>query len=196
MSPAQDDSDFARATQGRERRDAMRAFYTAHHPKLAAFVARRVEGKPEAEDLCQDVWRLFFIRYDHYVEFYDEPVKALYAIARCRIAEFWKRRGRAREVPFEGEDMTLLIHAMAPDLPTGIERRVDVGRALASLPERQREALHLHHIDSLTVAETAVLMGIGSNGVKKLLKKALETLRDTAALSAYGPAGTGEGVRK
>ncbi|AZQ33228.1 RNA polymerase sigma factor [Streptomyces cyaneochromogenes] len=196
MSPAREDNASARAAEGRERRDEMRAVYTTHHPKLMAFVARRVEGKPEAEDLCQDVWRLFFSRYDHYVEFYDEPVKVLYAIAKCRIAELWQRRGRAREVPFEGEDVTLLIHAIAPDLPTGIERRVDIGRALACLPARQREALHFHYIDSLTIAETAVLMGIGSNGVKKLLKKALERLRDTAVLSAYRPEGTGEGVYK
>lgn len=174
----------------------MRAFYMTHHPKLAAFVARRVKGEQEAEDLCQEVWRLFFIKYDHFVEFYDEPVKALYPIASCRIAEFWENRGRVREVPFEAEDAAVLMRAMTPDLPAWIERRVDVRRALAYLTERQREALHLHHIDRLKVDEAAVLMGIGPNGVKNLLKKALETLRSTSALSDYWPAVTGEGERK
>lgn len=196
MSSAQDGSVSARAREDRERQEAMRAFYMKHHPKLASFVARRVEGKQEAEDLCQEIWRLFFIRYDHFVESYDEPVKALYPIASCRIAEFWDHRGRAREVSFEVEDAAVLIDAMTPDLPAGIECRVDVRRALACLTERQRAALHLHHIDRLKVDETAVLMGIGPSGVKNLLKKALETLRNTTALSDYRPAVTGEGERK
>ncbi|MFG2227621.1 RNA polymerase sigma factor [Streptomyces sp. NPDC048644] len=195
MSQAEDETSAQWAGE-RERRDAMRIFYTIHHPKLAAFVARRVEGQSGAEDVCQEVWRLFFIRYDAYLKAYDEPVKALYPIARCRIAEFWNRRGRMREDPFEGEDLALLTHAMASDLPVGIERRVDVERALACLPERQREALHLHHIDNLTVLETAVLMGIGENGVKKLLKKALSTLRATPALTAYRPTATSQEVPK
>ncbi|WP_208885098.1 RNA polymerase sigma factor [Streptomyces sp. PBH53] len=196
MTLAQDDSASVCATEGHERREAMRAFYTAHHPKLAAFVVRRVKGKQEAEDLCQDIWRIFFNKYDHYVESYDEPVKALYPIASCRIADFWNDRRRVREVLFDGEDTTVLFHAMAPNLPAGIERRIDVERALSCLTERQREALHLHHIDRLKVAETAVLMGISPNGVKNLLKKALETLRNTTALSDYRPESTGEGERK
>lgn len=196
MTSVRDDSTPAPRVADRERRDAMRAFYVAHHPKLAAFVARRVEGKQEAEDLCQETWRRFFIRYDHYVDSYDEPVKALYPIASCRIADYWKERGRVREVPFTGEDVTTLIHELAPDLATGIARRVDVEHALVHLTERQREALRLHHIDQLRVAETAVLMGIGENGVKNLLKKALEALRHTTVLSDYRPADTGEGERE
>lgn len=196
MTLAQDGNASARAADDHEHREAKRAFYTAHHPKLAAFVMRRVKDKEEAEDLCQDIWRIFFNKYDQYVKSYDDPVKVLYPIATCRIADFWEDRRRAREVPFGGEDTTVLIHAMASNLPTGIERRVDVERALACLTERQREALHLHYIDRLTVVETAVLMGIGSNGVKNLLKKALERLRNTTALSDYRPAVTGEGERK
>ncbi|MGW7560700.1 RNA polymerase sigma factor [Streptomyces sp. NPDC054757] len=174
----------------------MQIFYTTHHPKLAAFVGRRVDGQPGIEDVCQEIWRLFFVKYDAYLQAYDEPVKALYPIARCRIAEFWERRGRMREAPFEGEDLALLTHAMTSDLPLGIERRVDVERAMACLPERQREALHLHHIDNLTVLETALLMGIGENGVKKLLKKALSKLRAAPALTGYRTAATSQEVPK
>ncbi|WP_433406318.1 sigma factor [Streptomyces sp. CA-146814] len=61
MTSVRDDSTPAPRVADRERRDAIRAFYVAHHPKLAAFVARRVEEKQEAEDLCQETWRRFFI---------------------------------------------------------------------------------------------------------------------------------------
>ncbi|GAA2770123.1 RNA polymerase sigma factor [Streptomyces showdoensis] len=193
MTSTEGSGPAARAAKDPERRKAMRDFYLAQHPRLDAFVARRVGGAQEAEDLCQETWRLFFVRYDHHVEFYDEPAKALYSIARCRIAEFWERRGIAREVPVDEPEMALLMRVMVTHLPVAIERGVDVERALAGLAHRQRVALCLRYLDDLSVAEVAVLMGIGENGVKKLLKRALATLRGASALEHYRPMATGKG---
>ncbi|MFJ2242704.1 RNA polymerase sigma factor [Streptomyces sp. NPDC087862] len=188
MTSMEDDEASARATEDPERRNAMRTFYLGQHPGLATFVARRVGGAQEMEDLCQETWRLFFLRYDHHVAFYDEPAKALYAIARCRIAEFWQRRGVGREVAVDEQEMDMLkVPVMSADPPVGIERRVDVERALADLPNRQREAVRLRYVDDLKVAEVAVRMGIGENGVKNLLKRAAGTLRSASALTDYRP---------
>jgi RNA polymerase sigma-70 factor (ECF subfamily) len=70
-----------------------------------------------------------------------------------------------------------------------IDSRIDLERALAALPPRQREALHLHYVDDLTVAVTGMLMGVSVNAVKKLVKKALQTLRAIGLLGSYGPEG-------
>ncbi|MEK8168826.1 sigma-70 family RNA polymerase sigma factor [Streptomyces sp. M19] len=99
----------------------------------------------------------------------------------------------------EGEDLALLADALraGPDVHQRVDGRIDTTRALAALPPRQREALHLHYVDDLTVAQTATLMGVSVNGVKNLLKKALERLRTTVFLDSYGAEGSaGEPPRR
>lgn len=178
-------------SSGAERREAMRWFYRQHQVKLLPYVARRVGGRMEAEDVCQEIWLAFFVKYDERTATYERPVKVLYAIARCRIVDFWRRRGRAREELVEGEDLVLLADSLWSDrrLRWEIDSRIDIERALAALPFRQREALHLHYVDDLTVAATATMMGVSENAVKKLAKKALETLRAIGLLGSYGPEG-------
>ena len=48
-----------------KRREAMRRFYVAQHPRLLQFVTRRVGDEKEAEDVCQETWRVFFFGYDN-----------------------------------------------------------------------------------------------------------------------------------
>lgn len=178
-------------TSGAERREVMRWFYRQHQVKLLAYVARRVGGRMEAEDVCQETWLAFFVKYDEYRVTYGRAVKVLYAIARCRIVDFWRRRGRTREELVEGDDLVLLANSLWSDnrLRWDINSRIDIERALAALPPRQREALHLHYVDDLTVAVTAMLMGVSENAVKKQVKKALQMLRAIGLLRSYGPEG-------
>jgi RNA polymerase sigma factor (sigma-70 family) len=142
-------------------------------------------------DVCQEIWKRFFVKYDEYIATYGQAVKVLYPIAHCRIVDFWRQHGRVQEDPVDGEDLVLLTDSLCSDLRMhqGIDSRIDIERALTALPPRQREALHLHYVDDLKVAATPGLMGVSENAVKSLLKKALETLRMTVALSCYGPEG-------
>jgi RNA polymerase sigma-70 factor (ECF subfamily) len=49
--------------------------------------------------------------------------------------------------------------------------------ALNDLPPRQREAVQLHHLQGLTLEETAGQMGLSKDAVAGLLFRALKTLR-------------------
>jgi RNA polymerase sigma-70 factor (ECF subfamily) len=173
----------------------MRRFYCEHHPKLLRFVARRVAGPTEAAEVCQEVWQVFFVKYDEYAAAYGQAVRLLYPIARYRIADFWRHHERIREAPIAAVDLVALADSLnvgGPGVHHGTDRVVDLKRALATLPPRQREALHLHYIDDLTVAQTATLMGVSENAVKNLLKRALEALRAAASLESYGLEGGSE----
>lgn len=172
----------------------MRCFYLAHHRRLRDFVARRVGGPEEVKDVCQEIWQTFFIRYDEYVVAYDQPVKVLYPIARMRIADHWRRRGRVKEEPVDGEDLVLLAGSVASGLGDhqGTDSRIDLELALAVLPSRQREALHLRYVDDLPLAQAAALMGVSENAVKNLRGKAMETLRTCVSLDSYRPEGERE----
>ncbi|MFI9052560.1 RNA polymerase sigma factor [Streptomyces sp. NPDC053427] len=184
MSHTQHSSD-GQVAQEVNQRDMMRAFYLAQHPRLWRFVVRRVPDHGDAEDVCQEIWRMFFVRYDHYVTFYEKPEIALYRSARCRIADYWRRRGTAELT--DPHDVDALAGAVTLDSLGITERRIDLQRALSWLPARQREAMGLHYLDQLSVAETASLMGVSADGVKKLVQRALATLRTTRSLETYQP---------
>jgi RNA polymerase sigma factor (sigma-70 family) len=49
---------------------------------------------------------------------------------------------------------------------------------ISILPPRQREAIYLHHLGELTVAETAAVMGLRPESVRTHLARGLATLRD------------------
>jgi RNA polymerase sigma-70 factor (ECF subfamily) len=176
--------------------DAWRRFYQDHHPRLFSYVARQVEERDEARAICQEIWKTFFVRFDHYMG-YEEPVKGLYAIGRCDIADYWKRRG-SRPALVTADELEILVGAAGPHLNgfEAAERRMDLDKALAGLPPRQREALVLHYLDDLRVGVIATLMGVGDNGVKKLLKKALAHLRSASSLDSYRPIVPPEGGSK
>lgn len=64
--------------------------------------------------------------------------------------------------------------------------RHEVRAALAELPERQREAVVLHHLLDLPVAQVAELMGIGEPATKTHLQRGRAALH---ALLAEAPGG-------
>lgn len=76
-----------------------------------------------------------------------------------------------------------------PDIPALPDRdagdRVDLGRALAALPARQRTMVVLRHLEDLSVAEVADLLGVAEGTVKSQTARGVHALRlalDAAAL--------------
>lgn len=175
------------------RQEGMRQFYTDHHERLREFVRGRTArgGGRDVEDVCQEIWMVFFAKYDAHVARYDNLAKVLFPIARCRIAEYWRKHGRTQETPVESANLGALADALSRAEGDAVferaVRRMDVERALSCLTERQLDTLHLLYVDRLTVAEVAPLMGISENTVKKFRAVACDKLRKSDQLDGYRP---------
>jgi RNA polymerase sigma-70 factor (sigma-E family) len=65
------------------------------------------------------------------------------------------------------------------DPTEGISRGLDIRRALAALPPRQRAVLALRYLDDLSEAQTAQVLGCSIGTVKSQASKALATLRES-----------------
>jgi RNA polymerase sigma-70 factor (ECF subfamily) len=80
-----------------------------------------------------------------------------------------------------------------PELPLadpaagGGEDRLAVVEAIRALPSRQQEAVALHYLLDMTVAETATAMGVDEGTVKTHLSRAREALARALAEPANDP---------
>jgi len=151
---------------------AHRAFLTAVSGNLRAFFRSRMRGAPDdAEDLLQETLIAIHTRRDSYDASY--PVTAwVYAIARYRMIDHWRRRGRRGEhIPVED----------APELFTAaedeaVDAKRDVTRLLAMLPQKQREAIRLVKLEGVSVKDAAAQTGLTESDVKISTHRGMKTL--------------------
>jgi RNA polymerase sigma-70 factor (ECF subfamily) len=134
--------------------------------RVYAYVAYRIGGGPDAEDVTSET----FERALRYRRSYDgrkgEPVSWLIGIARNVIADLPSRP--AVELEDEPHDLEL-------EERTAV--RVDLARALAALEQRDRELLSLRYGADLTARQIGELLGLKTNAVEVALHRALGRLR-------------------
>ena len=116
-----------------------------------------------AQEACEQAWRT---RDSYDATRGSRRTWLLMIVAdRCR-----KHRRRRRvssvlgDVPEPGWDQDL---------------HLDLSRAIAALPRRQRLAVELHYVLGLSVAEVAAAMGCAPGTVKSQLSDARQKLRDS-----------------
>jgi RNA polymerase sigma-70 factor, ECF subfamily len=160
----------------------------AHFDVLYRFARGRLGDVESAEDVLQDVlWRMWDQRDRLTVH---TSIRAyLFRSVRNAIADVRRH------------DHIVHAHAERVLLPTEVPRRerpdaqyeidelrVALTGAIATLPERTREAYLLYHQSGLSYAEIAETMGISVKGVEFQMGKALRQLRE--ALAQFAPVET------
>jgi len=153
-------------------REALGTLYDRHSPALRAYLVRRTGTAEAAEEILQDV---FLALLEERGPRTDESVAGwLFTVARNRsINHLRRRQTRLRLVP-----RLPAPPEAGPDEDAAQRQRLDsVARALATLPEEQREALLLKQAAGLTVPEIAALQGVPAGTVKSRLHTALHTVR-------------------
>jgi RNA polymerase sigma-70 factor (ECF subfamily) len=160
--------------------------YDEHVVGIYRFVYARVGNRPDAEDLTAQV----FVRAVEQLDTTRQPGQIaawLYRVAQNAIADYWRAFYR---LPVIGVDHVAPGWEPADDgnhrepVPDDrASRRVEA--LLGSLPDRYRRVLELRFLQRLSVAETAIAMGISSGNAKVLQYRALRK----AALLGDGPDG-------
>jgi RNA polymerase sigma-70 factor (ECF subfamily) len=140
--------------------------------RVYAYVAYRVGGGPDAEDLTSET----FERALRYRKSYDpkkgEPIAWLLGIAKRCV---------------DGQGPRLELASESPDEPTTSDleeetvRRLTVARAVGTLDERDRELIALRYGADLTARQIAELLGARTNAIEVALHRALGRLRATFA---------------
>ena len=138
-----------------------------HERPLAGFLRRQL-GDADAEDVFQEVW----LRVARSAPGFDVSRRFkpwLYGIALNEIRDWLARRGRARELPLEDDEI-----ADPRSASTGAG--VDVERLLGTLPKEQRDVLILRYQLDLSESEIAEALGVPRGTVKSRSHAALARL--------------------
>jgi RNA polymerase sigma-70 factor (ECF subfamily) len=143
-------------------------------PRMTALAQRLLGDRTEAEDVVQEVflrvwksagaWRPGAARFDTWMH------RVAFNLCTDRLR-------KRREVPlpetWDAPDPAPLADAEI----TAEQQSAAVGRALAALAPRQREAIVLTYYQELPNREAAALMGIGVDALESLLARGRRALK-------------------
>jgi RNA polymerase sigma-70 factor (ECF subfamily) len=153
--------------------------YAAHHSEIYSYLCRMLRDDELAADLTQETFVKAYRAYDTLADV-TRARAWLYQIAGRTALDELRRRRIVRFVPWSGESRGSA--ASAEELAMHGRLSGDMERALAAIPERQRNALILAEVQDLTGVELAEALGVSHVAARALLTRARESLRQALAV--------------
>jgi RNA polymerase sigma-70 factor (ECF subfamily) len=153
---------------------AYRVLLTELSDRLRAYYRRRLTTMAgDAEDLVQET--LLAIHNQRHTYDRSRPLTTwCYAIARYKLVDFLRRRGRREGLTDPIDDD--FSQALSADESDVTDSRRDLQQLLDALPERQRLSVVHVKIEGRSVAETATLTGMSESAIKVNVHRALKAL--------------------
>jgi RNA polymerase sigma-70 factor (ECF subfamily) len=152
---------------------AYRSFLDDLSGHLRAFLRRRLtQAREDVEDILQET--LLAVHNGRHTYRQDQPLTAwVHAIARYKLMDFFRAHSRrdALNTPLD-DDADIFV---STDSEPAHARR-DIGKLLEQLPDRHRLPILHVKLQGLSVAETALLIGMSESAVKIGIHRGLKTL--------------------
>lgn len=149
--------------------------------RLRGFLRRRMQSLPDdVEDLVQETLLALHLQRASY-----DPTLAVSAwvtaIARHKLIDLWRRRGRRDVLHDALDDVDESLLALVAD--EGTARR-DLLGLLMALPKVQAEAIVMTKLEGLSVAEASARSGVSASAIKVQVHRGLKRLADIVRGSA------------
>jgi RNA polymerase sigma-70 factor (ECF subfamily) len=128
----------------------------------------------DVEDLVQETLLAVHLQRETYDTNY--PVTAwLLAIARYKLVDLWRRRGRRESLHDDVDDLDAL--PVAEEQADAHAAR-DLSLLLQTLPVSQRQAIELTKLEGLSIAEASNRSGLSESSIKVLVHRGLKRLSE------------------
>jgi len=166
--------------------DALALLYDRHRSSAYGVALRITRERSLAEDAVQNAF-ISLWRNPHAYRADRGSVRTwLLAIVRNRSIDLLRHQRPVSELPAEGVTPAILIQ---PDIWHDVAEVLDreaMARALATLSDRQREAIEMAYFSGLTQLEIAGRTGAPLGTVKSRVRLGLLTLRSAMTSEAAG----------
>lgn len=143
--------------------------------RLRAYFRRRMPTlQNDVEDLVQETLLAEHLQRGTYDPSF--AVSAWFtAIARHKLVDLWRRRGRKDLLTDEYENVDEMELATEPQEPHALR---DLARLLGALPSVQRQAIELTKLEGLSVAEASLKTGVSESAIKVQVHRGLKRLAE------------------
>jgi len=153
------------------------------HAGLRAFIAKRVAGEDETDDVVQDVWLKMQRGLDGLKD-QNRLISWIYQIARHAIIDHYRVPDRRREMP-AGLAADLEVYQSSSSMQTASEDSGQLRTELAGclrpmieqLSEDYRQAVILVDLEGLTQQAAAVQLGLSLSGMKSRVQRGRRQLK-------------------
>jgi len=152
---------------------AYQRFLKALSAHLRAYFRKRLFQRPDdVEDLVQET--LLAVHNQRHTYRSDQPLTAwVHAIARYKLVDLLRARA-TREALTDPLDDELEVFATSDT--DAADARKDLGKLLATLPDRQRLPIVHVKLEGLSVVEAAQLTGMSESAIKIGIHRGLKAL--------------------
>lgn len=168
-----------------QRKDAFSALYDRHARLVFSVAFTTLSDRGIAEEITQDVFMRVWNNAGTYRPETAQVRTWLVSITRHRAIDEFRRRGARREQdqvdwPEEDRNLDKNLHQESPVEPVegSIQRQV-IRKAVAGLPEEQKQILGLAFFNGLTHQEIADQLGTPLGTVKSRIRLALVKVRES-----------------
>lgn len=158
---------------------AFEALYRRHRDALHRMAFRLSRDDEAALDAVQEAFFYLLRKLNEPGFELGEGVRLttlLYPVLRSRVVDAARVKTR-----YAGDAEDVLHRVAAADAGPTASERSEVRRVLDALPEAQREAIELHVLEGLTLAEVATATGAPLGTAKTRVHHALRKLREDPA---------------
>ncbi|OWU85106.1 RNA polymerase sigma-70 factor [Oceanicola sp. 22II-s10i] len=152
---------------------AYAAFLTEIAPVLRTVVRGRGGDGDEVEDVLQEV--LLAIHAKRHTWREADPVTPwLYAIARYKTVDIWRRRRGGAAVPIDD------LAEVLPEDPVDVTAARDLSAMLGRIDDRAAEIVRAVGIEGLSAGEAGARFGMSEGAVRVAYHRAMQRLKEMA----------------
>jgi RNA polymerase sigma-70 factor (ECF subfamily) len=160
-------------------REALESLCEQYIPKIYSYILRRVGGVEDAEDITSTVFEKVLANLDGFDSRKASFATWIYRIATNCVTDFYRSRGRKREVSLEEEQASASL--ASEDGLDGLHSYMALLELMKQLSPKYQEALALRYFAELSVNEVAESLEISETAASKRILRGLDSLRKLAS---------------
>jgi RNA polymerase sigma-70 factor (ECF subfamily) len=142
--------------------------FERHYPDVFRYALVLTNSRDDAEDVAAETFAHAWRAFSQHREPQGPPLPWLFTIARNIATDWWRRLSRRA---------THLHPRQDGDSRDGVESLLWLESLVRALPPRQREVIALRYHRDLSDREIGRVMGLTESGVRSLVARAIQTLR-------------------